>query len=236
MYRQKKHLQTLLILILVLTITTTTVSGFFKNKSSDSAVYLPAINNGKTDEQLLEEIKEIKEDYQKAVLDLEQGIEVTSEGYIALAFVVQDPDIPQSVYDNLILSLEQTNSQIESEELALSEIRLDSADLFLEVPVPDLLEMRNHPLRCNGYTGGPHYYWWGAATFLNSCDTDRLSSIIGGAAAICTGLGLATGGISLTICGVMGAFAGYLDILNAIWNRGVYTAHTWWGVSWVWHQ
>lgn len=206
-------------------------------QNSEIQIFLPLISHFISEDDVILEMENQKEFYQIAILDLEQAIEVAPDGSLSFAYISPAPGIPQAVYDDLITSLGETNAQLEDGELDLIDISLDSAELFQEIEPTGSILNADISQNCGGRTS-LKYYWWGAVLFLNSCDTEYfLGALSIGGATLCTGLGLATGGIPGALCGAaVGAYEFYLLTLNHIWGRGVYMASTWRGYQWAWHQ
>lgn len=226
-------------IIFVLVSREVSVNSAAAQHTSEGTVFLPLTTNWPRSDAVLEEIEENNRDYRTAILNLEQGIEVTPSGEIVLSYINPDPSIPLDVYDGLITSLGQTNELVSTGELDLIDVELDSTDLFLEAD-PAFTNYGTVFKVCRGFSG-LRYYWWGPALFIKSCDVDYfLETAQVGAHLLCAGIGVFGSPVGGVLCeAATQLYRWYLITLNRYGGRGVWIGFIWWSIPRIylaWHQ
>lgn len=198
-------------------------------------IFLPVVNQG-LPEYVADTLAK-KNEFEQAILEMEQSLIVNEDGTIDFIGILS-PSHDQELQLELLKALDETNAMIESGELDIEEVSLNSQAESID----DEIEV----LGCRGRSDYK-WYWWGSIKYYNSCQTQgiihTLTVAAGTAGFLSTSTIATTLGLSAPVSAALatGAAGGALTAgsISAIhWyggNEGIYVV-SWPGGAYLWCQ
>lgn len=191
---------------------------------------------------------------ERAIQKAEKHLQVANGQFILKAKRGADIGIDEEIFAQLNAAMQETNQELKSGKLKLSEVRQKTAisdELIREASDAELtptlseLEELNQvkpEAKAAGCPGrnGIERHWWGGRIFMNKCRTvDLILAMQGGAAiaaivALIPGPGTVGGGVALVMIELGAAYIGYLNDRN--WDRGIRILYLKGGAITIWHQ
>ena len=197
---------------------------FSKMSSMETSKINKIINQGKTYEQLVSNLKE-KHFMQDKSSNIYEKIVVKSRDTIINEFTYVYLPFKDVTGKTAFVVFIVKHSKVQSFSVGYS---------------PNNAVENEHHFQIESST---HYYWWGWKVVLTEHETQGLILALGAAGATVAAIAalLIETGVPAGIAGVIAAFllAGSADIAFIDWlggNHGVYFAGTWWGNIWCWHN
>jgi len=191
---------------------------------------------------------------ERAIQEAEKHLQVENGQFTLKAKRGADIGIDEDIFAQLNAAVQETNQELKSGKLKLSEVRQKTAisdevtreasDAELTPTLSELQAMNQEKseTRAAGCPGrnGATSHWWGTRVFLNKCRTaDLILALEAGVAAaaivaLIPGPGTVGGGVAAALMGLGAAYLSYLNDRN--WDRGIRILMPKRGPPAVWHQ